>query len=237
MAIRRTIRTHSLYCLRMLKRLGPLLLAATLLAAGCSAEPIPESEKILIESSSSPLGPAAKDGKAKNRDTKPKKDARANVVVVKSVGIRFIAPRGWTSLSRGDVSYAADSPRAREFAERMGVSPEQFASMMESSDAFLMGMSGNLNVSRVPGYSSVPSPADVRQQISTIADVDDVTDVDTPLGPGRRARYSMSGNYTQYGGLVLLDVSSSVLQVTVTTAAADTTDDILGSVIQTLKRG
>lgn len=236
MAIRRTVRTHSLYCLRMLKRLGPLLIAATLLATGCAAEPIPESEKILIESSSSPLGPAAKDAKSKSKEAKPK-TKRANVVVAEQAGIRLTAPRGWTNLSDGDVSYAASGPRAREFAERMNVSPEQFQSIMESTDVFLLGMNGTLNINRLPGVFALPSETEIRRQLSTLADVDEVRNVDTPLGDGLRVHYAIAGGgVQQHGAAVIVLVNGAAVQVTVTTRSADEAQSILARAIPTLKR-
>ncbi|MCX6400890.1 MAG: hypothetical protein NTX33_13300 [Propionibacteriales bacterium] len=220
----------------MLKRLAPLLVATALLAGGCAAETIPDSEKILIESSSSPLGPAAGDGKAKNRGAKAKKKP-ANVVIAREAGVRFTAPRGWSRLGEGGLSYAADSPRGQEMAQRLGMTMEQFKAMVESTDAFLVGLSGNLSVTRLPGYSSIPTAGDVRSQLSTVAEVSDVTDVNTALGTGRRARYAITSSVgTQYGTALMVASGGGVAQLTVTSASAAASDDVMATVVKTLKR-
>lgn len=208
------------------------------MAGGCADEPIPDSEKILIESSSSPLGPSQGKGEAPTKDAKPKKPKRsANVVVAKKAGIRFTAPRGWTSLSDGEVAYAADGPRAREFAKRMNVSIEQFQSMMESTDVLLLGLDGTLNVNRLPGIPTLPSSTELRLSMSTIADVEDVRDIDTPVGDGRIAHYVIdSGDIQQYGAAVLVKVNDAVVQLTVTTRDRDETRRILADVVPTIKR-
>lgn len=223
----------------MLKRLGALLVLAALVSSGCSAEPIPESEKILIESSSSPLGPSSGKGAAtKDKAAKPKgkKKASQNTrVVAQQSGVSLIPPSGWTSIGEGDLAFAADSPRGRELAGKLGMSAEQLGALLETTDLFLLGLPGNLSVSRLP-QSQLPSEDELRSGIAALGDVSDVSDVNTPLGGGRQVSYSINGATTQYGDAVFVAVDGAIVQVTVTTRSAGESASYLSQSVATLKR-
>ena len=113
----------------MLLRLVSLLLLATALTAGCAHDPGPPAD---IEYHSSPIGGAQgkqpKGEKAKAKATRTREDSgpRRITVVATDSGLRFRAPAGWTVLTDGNVSFAANSPRAKEVAQQIGVTLAEF---------------------------------------------------------------------------------------------------------------
>lgn len=237
MAKRRTIRTISLYCRRMLRCLAPLLVATALLAGGCATETVPDSEKVLIESSSSPLGPSKDDGKPKPKADKPKKP-KAKAFTARRAGVRISVPAGWTVLSESDLSFAADSPRGKELAERTGLTVDQLRATLKRVDLYLMGFASVMTVAVFDQSGSLPSQAKFE---AAFIDLDVTTtqgeNVDTPLGTGRifGTTISLSGTELQGGSLYVVN-GSTVVDISVVAPDRTTARSLLNDVIPTLKR-
>lgn len=239
MAKRRTIRTISLYCRRMLRRLAPLLVATALLAGGCATETVPDSEKILIESSSSPLGPSKDDGKPKPKADKPKKPKPkpANVVTAAVVGLQFVAPKGWTTLTEADLANVSNEDLAA-YAKVAGVSTDELQSSFSQGGLYLFGSSGSININAVGTGQVLPDEAEFRTQLGSRGfNISSVEDVSTPVGPGRVVYYSLSiPGKTAYGAALFLSVDGRIADLTVTTPDADRTRRLMLKVAPTLKR-
>ncbi|KRA31303.1 MULTISPECIES: hypothetical protein [unclassified Nocardioides] len=218
----------------MLQRLAPLLVATALLAGGCAAETVPDSEKIFIETTSSPLGPSKGDGKPKAKAEKPRENKGRRVKAIRS-GISFRAPAGFTRLTKGAVSFAADSPRGRELAERTGFTPEQVRAMFESTDVFLLGFSGALTVGPIDNDGALPTEAYLRAELGEMeGTIEPSENVKTPLGNGRLFRVSFEFGGAQQSGTILYVLSgSTVVEISAGGPDADAT---LNAVIPTLKR-
>lgn len=222
----------------MLQRLAPLLVATALLAGGCATETTPDSEKILIESSSSPLGPSKGDGKPKANEAKPKKKPKAKAFTARRAGVRITVPAGWTALSESDLSFAADSPRGKELAERTGLTVDQLRATLKRVDLYLMGFASVMTVTVFDQSGSLPSQAKFE---AAFVDLDVTTtqgeNVDTPLGTGRifGTTISLSGAELQGGSLYVVN-GSTVVDISVVAPDRTTARSLLNDVIPTLKR-
>ncbi len=221
----------------MLSRLSVVLVCAVLLA-GCGGEPVAEEDKILIPSTSSPLGPSDGGKGAPSAQARPKekKQRKANVVVAARAGIRFTAPAGWAPWTAKDLQGTARSTELQELLDRMGLTREQFASSLDDFDVFLVGLSGNLNVSTAG--TSLPSEAEMRSQYATVtSSIDRVEDVDTAAGPGRVIHYSITaGSLTQHGASLMILTGGRVANLTITTADSSETSSRLADLLPTIRR-
>lgn len=222
----------------MLQRLAPLLVATALLAGGCATETTPDSEKILIESSSSPLGPSKGDGKPKANEAKPKKKPKAKAFTAQQAGITFRAPAGWRPIDKNALDFAADSPRGKELAERTGFTPEQVRVLMESVDVFLTGFAGALTVGALNSSGTLPSESTYRGQFGTLdATIDPATTVNTPLGTGRVHSYELRVSGTVQRGHTLYVLNgSTVVEITIAGPESAAARSVLDQIIPSLKR-
>lgn len=241
MANRRTVRTSSLYSPRMLQRLAALLVATVLLASGCADEPVPESEKIFIESSSSPLGPSKGDGKASEKPAKPKKEtkpkATGQVVTAADVGIQLVAPKGWRALSGADLATTSDEALA-DFAELAGITTDEFRASFAQGGLYVAGASGSLNVTAVGTGQGLPGEAEFRAQLEPRGfNISTVEDLYTPLGTGRVVYYTLAvGGRTAHGAALFLVVDGTIADITVTTPDGARTRRLMVTVAPTIKR-
>ena len=222
----------------MLKRLGPVLLAAALLLAGCGTDKVAEEDKILIPSKSRPLGPASA-GKDERPTPKPKKHQapRRAVISGRTTGVRLTLPAGWNVLSDSEVRFNASGPRAEEIAGQLGMSVEQVRTALRQMDALAIGFAGSLNLTRPGVGGTLPSEAYLRSSLGAVGPVTEVRDVRTPLGAGRVVSYRIEeGGGTAHGAALFVVVNGAVVQLTVTTADPGQTRDVLDTVIPTLAR-
>ena len=223
----------------MLSRLS-LVLACAVLLTGCSGEPVAEEDKILIPSTSSPLGPSGGGTGEASPDARSKKEKerKANVVLAPRAGIRFTAPAGWAPWTAKDLEGTARSAELQGLLDRMGMTREQFASSLDDFDAFLVGFAGNLNVSTVGTGTALPSEAEMRAQYAAVtSSIDDVEDVDTAAGPGRVIHYTITvGTRVQYGASLMLLSGGRFANLTITTADADESRSRMGDLLPTIRR-
>lgn len=220
----------------MLKRLAPLLVATALLAGGCATETIPDAEKILIESSSSPLGPGTVDGKVEKRAKTKKK--RARLLTAEKAGVRFRSPVGWTALSEKDLSFAVDSPQGVELARLTGLTIDQLRARFETIDVYLIGFSGVLTVGVLGTDGALPSRAGFDAGFGDLDHtVESVDQVNTPLGAGRVFGYTISAGGGEQRGVSLYVLNgSTVVEITSAGTDAGQARAILDKVIRSLKR-
>lgn len=223
----------------MLSRLSVVLACAVLLA-GCGGEPVAEEDKILIPSTSSPLGPSDGGKGDASAKAKPKQGQRKkpNVVVAARSGITFTAPSGWARWTSKDVEATSRSAELDDLLDRIGVTREQFAASLDDFDAFLVGLSGSLNVSTVGTGTALPSAAELRRQYEAFASsVDDVEDVDTAAGPGRVVHYSLAvGAGTQHGAALMLLTGGRVANLTITTVDPGESRSRMADLLPTIRR-
>lgn len=223
----------------MLTRLSVALAACAVLLAGCGGETVAEEDKILIPSTSSPLGPSDGGNGEPSAGAKPSRDKKLpNVVVAARVGIRFTAPAGWAPWTAKDLRGTSRSAELQELLDRMGLTREQFASSLDDFDAFLVGYAGNLNVSTTGAATALPSEAELRSQYAAVtSSIEAIDDVDTAAGPGRVLHYSITlGSRTQYGAALMLLTGGRIVNLTITTADPSEARSRMAKVLPTIRR-
>jgi hypothetical protein len=215
----------------MLSRLSVVLACAVLLA-GCGGEPVAEADKILIPSTSSPLGPA--DGGASTAAKEKRKPARKSVVAP-TAGVAFKAPVGWTVLDKETIR-STGGERAEALAQEVGMSAEALEAMVAAVDVYLTDYSGVLTVGRYAG--AMPTQEAFEAQFGgAAASVEPVRTRSTPLGDGRLFGYRLTiGGVTQSGGSLYLANGSSVVEITSAGPDGNAALEVLDAVTATLRR-
>ncbi|WP_182379713.1 hypothetical protein [Nocardioides sp. WS12] len=224
----------------MLQRLAPLLVATALLAGGCAGESTSDAEKILIESSSSPLGPTGGKGTAKDKPTAStkEKEPKRKRIVARQSGISFLAPVGAAGMTDGSVSFAADSPEGKEFAKRLGITVEQLRGFLATSDVYLSVFAGVISVGPWDQSGVFPTRESIESEIGDLGyTVDDVEDVQTPVGDGRIIAYTQSDSSGEARGVSLYLLNgSTVVDFGVIGADARAIRAVIDEILPTLKR-
>lgn len=210
----------------MLPRLLPALTAsvASLLSlallAGCAEDTVAAEEKILIPSTSSPLGPS--DGKAggkagdqvAGKQKKAKKAKAPQLIVAREAGVRFRPPAGWMVLDKNRLATDASvADRLQMVADQSGLPIETLRSQIEAVDVWLTDYATVLTAGRATQGDSVPSQAEFERMFGTVAaDVGPFETIRTPLGDCRVFHYQFtvggavwngSSAYVSHGGRVV----------------------------------
>ena len=219
----------------MLARLSVVLACAVLLA-GCGGDPVAQDDKILIPSTSSPLGPSDGGTGAATGDAKPKKQKRApKTVVARGAGVSLTGPVGWSVLDKATIS-SNGGQRVEDIARQVGVPVTTLEAMIAAVDVYLTNYSGVLTVGRYAG--AMPTREAFQAQFGNVpASVEPARTRSTPLGEGRLFRYRMTlGSLTQSGGSLYVRNGSGIVEITSAGPDGDTALEILDSVVRSLAR-
>jgi hypothetical protein len=182
----------------------------------------------------------SEDGSAGGDRTSGESDTRR----VSAVGISFEVPEGWEELDAAEVAEGAgESSTAREIADSLGVTPDQFEQIMADIDLFLFSDEGaqqgfldNVNVLEVPGR--MPNDEQLKLQLLQFgADVRDVSHEETDLGDAAVVVYEaeFSGQAVQGEG-IYVELGDGVVAVTITASEQDTVDEISEGILGSMAK-
>ena len=219
----------------MLSRLSVVLACAVLLA-GCGGDPVAEEDKILIPSTSSPLGPSDSKDDA-SAQAKPKKEKKPTTVVrAAGAGVRFRLPAGWTVLSDSDVDYAT-SGAMDDIVEQSGFPVAQVEAMIAQVDAFVVGFSAVLTVAPAT-TSGLPSEDQYRAMLGdAAAGYEAMESVRTPLGEGRVFRSTLTtSGVTMHSLALYVHSDNGVAEIVVGSPDAGQARQALDVLVPTLGR-
>lgn len=164
---------------------------------------------------------------------------------VSAAGVTFVVPRGWQTVDASDVAEeSGGSEASADMAERLGMTPEQFAQVMANVDLYAVsgdgpvdGFMDNINVISEEGVQ-VGDPELVEQQLQAIdADVESVETVETSVGEGVLAIYQLSsGGQTFSGQGLQVATGDGAVTITVSAGQPDNASDIMAMVMATLEQ-
>lgn len=159
--------------------------------------------------------------------TAPSAPDGTTMVEARRAGIRFAVPDSWEIVDFTELLEQADAAELEAVAEGMNLTAAQFRAAASNTDlgAFgppSAGFAPNVNVQLAP-VEEVPSAAEMRRGLTMVgADVQDVQDVTTPLGPGRVTIYRLGvDGTTAYGRQLAVRGPGGVALVTVSHGDAE----------------
>ncbi|WP_299444928.1 hypothetical protein [uncultured Phycicoccus sp.] len=172
----------------------------------------------------SAAAPSAPDGPGQAPASAP---AGTTVVEAGRARIRFAVPESWEVVDFTDLLEQADADELEAAADGMNLTAGQFRAAASNTDLGVFGpptadFAPNINVQLSP-VEEVPSAEQMRTGLTTIgADVQDVLDVTTPLGPGRVTVYRLDvAGTTAYGRQLGVKGPGGVALITVSHGDAE----------------
>lgn len=154
-------------------------------------------------------------------------------VTASEAGVSFDLPDGWTSIDPNDVQDGSDEvPGAVEdLAESQGMDAATFLeNIAQSVDIMLIGETqGDFtdNVNIIPSPGTMDKATAKTSLAEGGATVESVEDMETDLGPGIDATYTMSTGGTEIHGRSLsFPTDDGVAIFTVSASSADTADEV-----------
>lgn len=149
------------------------------------------------------------------------------MVEASRVGIRFAVPESWEVVDFAELLEQADAAELEAVAEGMNLTAAQFRAAASNTDVGVFGppsadFTPNVNVQLAP-VEEVPSAEQMRLGLTMVgADVQDVQDVTTPLGPGRVTTYRLEvDGTTAYGRQLGVKGPGGVALITVSHGDAE----------------
>lgn len=164
------------------------------------------------------------------------------VVEVPGQHVSFEVPKDWDAVDADTVAEAGDDSGAwKDMADRMGVEPEQMKEMVSQADVLIAaphaegGLLSTINVLHFDG-TALPSKAQFKMQFRSLGGKNiDTLPLSTDLGDGYRIEYTLPMRGDQLLGTALVILHGSVvLDITVTTASADKTEELADLVVNSL---
>ena len=158
------------------------------------------------------------------------------IVRAEESGIELATPETWTLIKAEEIANG-DNPVLDEYADSLGLTPEQMRMAFQQIDLMAMAVNGdNINVVPARGLAEIPTDASFRAQLEVIgAKITEIHDAETPAGPGRVVHYLQDVlDGTKYGAMTFVQTSSGVVSVTVTVNAAGDATDIMRAILPTI---
>ncbi len=153
--------------------------------------------------------------------------AGTTVVEAGRARIRFAVPDSWELVDFTALLEQADADELEAAADGMNLTASQFRAAARNTDLGVFGpptanFAPNVNVQLSP-VEEVPSAEQMRAGLTAIgADVQDVQDVTTPLGPGRVTSYRLEvAGTTAYGRQLGVKGPGGVALITVSHGDAE----------------
>lgn len=217
--------------------------ACLLLFAGCgsdSDDDTSDSSKDDTSQESSPTDDDASDEES-DAETDDESDDESGeaaeapdgyeTVTAEGAGLEFAAPEDWEEFDAE--SLEGKDAELDEYAKGLNITVDQLKQMMSQVDVMLLDTNGdNVNVVIPPGVTELPDQDTLRSQFEALnATVDDVTEVDTPLGTGQLITYTLQG---RSGSSLFVEVTKGVANVTVTMGSPEDAESTMDIVTSTL---
>ncbi len=220
----------------MLLRLVAALAATAFVFAGCSAEPVPDAEKIRIDSSSSPLGPSAGSGKAPKEEKSRAPRSKRVMLTADAAGVAVSVPAGWQVFSKTYINSAAGAERLAAVAEQLNLSVADYKAMIDAVDLFLSDGAGDA-ITVGPFAGPMPSKSDFEKQFGGVAATVEADSIATPLGEARLYHYRFSaGGIEQGGATAYVENGDIVVEITGGGVDGQRATEGLRALLKTLKR-
>lgn len=220
-----------------------LLLATTLLLAGCS-----DGSTSDADDPQDPTTSSSSTEKSPSEDASPDEGSAAPAPddsTIETDLVSFQAPEGWLVLTPeevlgGDSDVQLDD--GNELMDELGVSGEELRQLLSQADAVAVDGEGrvddflaNVNVIRQGG--SVPTEAQLVEAYQGLGDPDPQVAPEQVAGVDAQVvTYAIPvSDFSIEGRAVTLPVSGQVVTVTVSTRDADDSDQIFQQVLDTLE--
>ena len=203
----------------MTRVLPALLLTLGLLVAGCGGDQ---------------TAPRAAESSAREERT----------TSVEAAGVSFAVPSGYVEADATDVAEGGqDDEAAADFADRLGISTDQFLAMVASVDVLLLsderndeGFVDNINVLHEPG-AGLPSAAEVRLQLQRVGwEVERIEQAETGLGEAvvAASRIEVRDGLVVAGRGITVVVGANAVTITVAAVDPARADELTDGIVATL---
>ncbi|WP_067437087.1 hypothetical protein [Nocardioides jensenii] len=231
---------------RLLLTLG---LVAALALGGCGSDDEPPTqagppaERSTTSDPSASTDPSQSTGESPSAPTQPTGAPDGmRFVNAKKSGLRLAAPEDWTLLNRESLTKNAD--QLAPALEAMNMDLETFKQVTSQVEVILVdGTPGpgksaaNVNVAPLPMIAEVPPASALRAQFAQLnATHMQVTEIDTPVGPGRLLTYQLEA-LGVHGKALFVPTSTGVASVTVSASSASESASIMDRILPTLQTG
>lgn len=163
--------------------------------------------------------------------------------VVDEAAVSFELPAGWDEFDSKTMQDALeDSAALDEVSDRSGMSSDQMQQLLASNVSLYVvaprgedGVLGNVNV-MVFDHEKLPTAGALKLQYRTLGAADiESDDVSTEVGDGFATTYQLElQGRSMYGESLALDVNGSAMLLTITSGAADRTDELARQVLESL---
>jgi hypothetical protein len=177
-----------------------------------------------------------------NNSDKGGDSAGTQTIEIPGQGVSFELPDDWEALTSEKVSQAGEDTGAfDELAGRMGIEPAQMTEMLKSIDIFVgapeaeNGVMSNVNALHF-AVADLPAKELFETQYKSLGATEiGSTDVSTAVGDGYRVSYTLEVKGQTMSGVALaLDHGSVILDITVTTNSAATSNGLADQIVASL---
>lgn len=166
-------------------------------------------------------------------------------LTAKASGLSFAIPGSWTVIDATKFNDPRYRPFFRKYAAGHHLTLEQFHAILQQVDLMAMApvatarFATNVNVELLPLAAQIPTPESLRAQFQAInTRVLEITDVDTPVGRGRRITFdggAVLGSVRAYGIALFVRVDNGIAGLTVSTGRLADASSILARILPTLR--